>query len=486
MAKKKTEWLARDYYAGILDKIEKKYGQQSRNPYEDLFHSRMSTGILSLDLIAGGGIPPGRWTTIMGPESSGKSTLLYTILNAALTLKVPNILLYDYETSVEPVYLKNITKLTDKEIFGVKEDKHYEFKGEDGKLSQLLGSKKSDKKEVWRVKPKIRYYTPNTGEFFFKSLHWLIQSLPDTVEYKGRYFQRYTKALKKSVGLPDDRVEFKEGDFYYVSYDGPPIQVLALIDSYPEMSPEASKEKPDGNPQAVHARMFSTYIPLIRSAMSSKGVAIVGINHIRMRPMVMFGSPEYCPGGEHLKLAEDIRIRVANCAIPHAKGRIEEEMSLTGDLERFVYSKANTKKNKTFPKDKTTHFRICFESKGVSGYGIDYVWDLFEYLKATGQVKKRGNRIKIADTLPGPWCDTELTWDDLRLLVHKPVSSVLLKKLMEDKQVTKIVTSKLSIKVKANKLRKLLDIRSACFKQISDRTAFYMTADAITKTKEEE
>jgi hypothetical protein len=147
--------------------------------------------------------------------------------------------------------------------------------------------------------------------------------------------------------------------------------------------------------------------------------------------MVMFGSPEYCPGGEHLKLAEDIRIRVANCAIPHAKGRIEEEMSLTGDLERFVYSKANTKKNKTFPKDKTTHFRICFESKGVSGYGIDYVWDLFEYLKATGQVKKRGNRIKIADTLPGPWCDTELTWDDLRLLVHKPVSSVLLKKLME-------------------------------------------------------
>lgn len=52
--------------------------------------NRFSTGIEDLDAILGGGIPEGRVIEIYGPESSGKTTLLYHLMGLhSLALDIP-------------------------------------------------------------------------------------------------------------------------------------------------------------------------------------------------------------------------------------------------------------------------------------------------------------------------------------------------------------------------------------------------------------
>ena len=58
--------------------------------HADLKMSRWSTGIEDLDAITGGGMPEGRVVEIFGPESSGKTTLLYHLCGLhSLCLDVP-------------------------------------------------------------------------------------------------------------------------------------------------------------------------------------------------------------------------------------------------------------------------------------------------------------------------------------------------------------------------------------------------------------
>lgn len=65
----------------LCNKINKKEGEGSiytiGSKNANLKISRWSTGIEDLDAIIGGGMPEGRVVEIFGPESSGKTTLLY-------------------------------------------------------------------------------------------------------------------------------------------------------------------------------------------------------------------------------------------------------------------------------------------------------------------------------------------------------------------------------------------------------------------------
>lgn len=65
----------------ICNEINKKEGQGTiyslDSKYTNLKINRWSTGIEDLDNIIGGGMPEGRIIEIFGPESSGKTTLLY-------------------------------------------------------------------------------------------------------------------------------------------------------------------------------------------------------------------------------------------------------------------------------------------------------------------------------------------------------------------------------------------------------------------------
>ena len=98
--------------SGALGQIERTFGKGSimRMGDEDAAVSvqAISSGALSLDLALGvGGLPRGRIVEIFGPESSGKTTLLYHLLSEAQ--KVGGICAFiDAEHAMDPAYAKRI------------------------------------------------------------------------------------------------------------------------------------------------------------------------------------------------------------------------------------------------------------------------------------------------------------------------------------------------------------------------------------------
>src|SRR5260221_9581790 len=73
---------------GALTQIERQFGQGSiMKMGDDSFKvsvQAVPTGALSLDLALGvGGLPRGRIVEVFGPESSGKTTLIYHVIAEA-------------------------------------------------------------------------------------------------------------------------------------------------------------------------------------------------------------------------------------------------------------------------------------------------------------------------------------------------------------------------------------------------------------------
>jgi recombination protein RecA len=97
---------------GALTQIERQFGQGSiMRMGDDAAQVRVQvvpTGALSLDLALGvGGLPRGRIVEIFGPESSGKTTLLYHVL--ANAQKMGGICAFiDAEHAMDPAYAKRI------------------------------------------------------------------------------------------------------------------------------------------------------------------------------------------------------------------------------------------------------------------------------------------------------------------------------------------------------------------------------------------
>ena len=90
-----------------LSQIERQYGKGSVMKMSDQAHvstGAVSTGALSLDLALGvGGLPRGRIVEIFGPESSGKTTLVYHVIAEAQ--RQGGICAFiDAEHAMDPVY----------------------------------------------------------------------------------------------------------------------------------------------------------------------------------------------------------------------------------------------------------------------------------------------------------------------------------------------------------------------------------------------
>ena len=98
--------------SGALTQIERQFGAGSiMKMGDDAAKVRVSavpTGALSLDLALGvGGLPRGRIVEVFGPESSGKTTLLYHVL--ANAQKMGGICAFiDAEHAMDPAYAKRI------------------------------------------------------------------------------------------------------------------------------------------------------------------------------------------------------------------------------------------------------------------------------------------------------------------------------------------------------------------------------------------
>ena len=96
--------IERQFGAGSVMKL----GDDAAIPVEAI-----STGALSLDLALGvGGVPRGRIVEIFGPESSGKTTLIYHII-AEAQAKGGICAFVDAEHAIDPIYARRIGVDTD-------------------------------------------------------------------------------------------------------------------------------------------------------------------------------------------------------------------------------------------------------------------------------------------------------------------------------------------------------------------------------------
>ena len=101
-----------DALNGTLSQIDKAFGKGSVMRMGDdgaiAKVSAIPTGALALDLALGiGGMPRGRIVEVYGPESSGKTTLVYHVLAEAQRLG-GTVAFIDAEHAMDPVYAKNI------------------------------------------------------------------------------------------------------------------------------------------------------------------------------------------------------------------------------------------------------------------------------------------------------------------------------------------------------------------------------------------
>lgn len=386
-----------------LDVIEKDYGLTSSSV--DNTSARVSSGMLSLDIILARGLVPG-WYTIYGPEQSCKSTGATTLIAAALNTDVPIIQWWDFEGSSSGDYIASILRVN-----GIKTD-----------VNEIFGIR-NPKTQQWEVQPRVRYYTEGVAEKFFDSIAKLERILPDKVMMNDQWYLIYedTKANRKVTGDDYDKNYWRKTGKLRIPVDNSSLQALVVLDSYPAMLPEKQDVDDPNSAIGVQARMFSDQIKRIKGKLRAKRIAIVGINQLRLKPMVMYGSPEYEPGGEALKFFSDARLKFtprALSAIPGVKGKgyIEEEDSISGsgvDTYRYIHVRAI--KNKLSTPNIEGWLRLWITDEDGQGCGFDPVYDTYWYLQQTGQVTGKRNSMKIC--LEGRPVSKTISWMDFKIMV---------------------------------------------------------------------
>lgn len=209
----------------------------------------LSTGILTLDLIVGGGFQRGRMVDIYGPEGAGKSTILNEIMASAQRANVPCVF-YDTEHSADVTYMQSQ---------GV--DPEYKIKEGNKKL------------------PGFFYVQPGPGEDVYRHM---------------------SKALKKMPDIDPEK-------------SGKPTLLFTIDSLAAMFSEKEDVDKVGGGGLGKDARMHSQWLRHLRSLVYAKGALLVLTNQIRMninlRNPAMSGEGQ--PGGNALKFYVDYMIRVS-------------------------------------------------------------------------------------------------------------------------------------------------------------------------------
>ena len=173
MVKKKVETEAKFDYNSFLtesiDDVSHRLNYDS-DPLEEA--TPMSTGLLVLDLLYGGGIRPG-WYTHFGKEQSSKTTGTLVIAASALKQNVPFISYFDYEgSSANSIpYIQSILRTA-----GIKKT-----------VGEIFGSKDPDTGK-WINPPMIRFNAESIGERFFDFLSAVLRELPDKKRINGEWW----------------------------------------------------------------------------------------------------------------------------------------------------------------------------------------------------------------------------------------------------------------------------------------------------------
>lgn len=340
-----------------IDAIERSVGIDTTNLVQTGFvQNAVHTGVLMYDFVVGGGVAPGRFSILPGREGSGKSTIIDN-LAAVCSLQGVPIYWFDAEAALDPNYVGRIFAR-----YGLK-------------FQDMLGVR-DPKTGNWLLPPRIRYSQDSIGEHVFKTIHSICKMLPIVRQrpQDGVWFKFLEVKGRPGRWVEDER-------------EGKP-QFLFLIDSWPALLTEAMDENHDRSPMAEQARMFASYIRLIKAPISQRNCLMMSVNQIRQKPGVTQGNPDYEPGGTALHYFTDVRtqvMRVSPGTLGVGKGQYSEEPGLAGGVDKYVYARLKNTKNKSFTPFRESTIRIRFEHDGQPGDGICQTWDVMQYLIATGQ-----------------------------------------------------------------------------------------------------
>ena len=391
-------------YAQLLDSIEKEYklSESNNSPH------KFSTGVLSIDLVIGGGLVVGTNFIVSGMEQSAKSTLAMHCLGSFLKYDVPVIDYHDPENSVDAVYTGNILRI---------------------KLADLVGQRDASGK--WINLPRIRHYQDNVIETVFDSTIKLLNRLPDK-KYRsedGEYYyivdkkdprqKGFAEALNKTAEL-NSTLSKSEFLWYYAD---PSPQALVIVDSYAAMVAESEDEKEErGKAMALEARLFSQNLRRLVCKIRRKAAIVFGTNQLREKPGVMFGSPIYETGGNALKFYSTNRNRLAARAVPEkwktqGSSQVSTEPSVEGKGEDiYAYKLFTNVKNKHASPFGECWTRVWVKDYRGQGRGFDPVFDLaemFQMMKlATVSNGAGGKKIKFWN-MPDefkPFSNTIIDW----------------------------------------------------------------------------
>jgi len=248
----------------LIENSAKEQGIFFNTLSSEVHRASISTGVLGLDLLLGGGHQPGRFSYFFGPTGSCKSTLVFQTIREAIKRGIKVVFL-DYEASTDPVYLENL--------------------GID--VLQVGGARS---KTGWDREPELYYTTPDTAEHGFRSIHSMLKSLGDKImmedpKHGMRYFvvtpgHQYTRDWKSvTKGLEDKKIFEVE--------DATP-QMLFVVDSL-RMLAGAKDEDNSKETIAMLARALNECFTLVKPYLGRKLCNLVGTNHLNINPMARFG-----------------------------------------------------------------------------------------------------------------------------------------------------------------------------------------------------
>lgn len=361
---------------GHMDNIQKKLNI----PHVNLeigghIKNAISTGVLSFDFVHGGGYAGGRFHVLPGLEQSGKSSIIVTSIANATDQNVPS-LYADAESAIDAGYADRAMGR-----FGYT-------------MNKMLGIY-DEKKGLWLEPPMVRLQQVNNGEKVFRMIRRTMSIMPDIRKDSDGKYWAVTQKLNKDGSVKSESA---------IEHDGAP-QYMFFIDSIASLIPNILDTDDEKATIGAHALMMSRMLPQVCSLITRKNCILVASNQLRTkiggftRPGMP--PPTTMPGGEATRFYSEIRTTMskssassAGWAASDSEGYVEEP-SVFGGLDRYDFVKFKNVKHKAFIPKRSGFARIRFMHRSRPGDGYDASFDVFTFLRATGQLTKRGTTLSL-------------------------------------------------------------------------------------------
>lgn len=162
---------------------------------------------------------------------------------------------------------------------------------------------------------------------------------------------------------------------------------VVVVDSVAALVPKKEIEGEMGDAQmGSHARLMSQAMRKLTAIVSTSNTCVIFINQIRTKIGVVYGNPEYTPGGMALKFYSSVRIDI----------RLTAKIT-TPDKSEVLGGRVRVKvvKNKVAPPFRTAEFDLMY-NEGISREG-----EILAIGEKLGIVKKTGNTYSYNDTKLG-------------------------------------------------------------------------------------